>query len=349
MNQAQTIQINSYSQAVRVRIALVQWTFNSDTKHPEDQKTKNLTITRRNRYTNAKEKYTTERPDNYKTNEKIRLLDIWCRIRAYEPSHLIRNRKSKMHAMARFCECSDGKLRPALKELHRMGWIHMDDYCIAIKSEKTVYSLCGLEYYRKLDRVFYKPEKVKDEKTTFYWIYLADIEDNRQRQAYKFHQAVTQTPDSKLYMYGVIQQKGYDIMETEYNPMLVASLMNAAYIDGFSRRENQMHRFLIEHRPDVNRSVLGMAYAWNTHPMKVCYIKKKLLLERLAEIKKTGTISSPHRSRNEFVHIATVDGVERPKGTLWNKSSKVTFQAFCDDIRPRMAAYQGIIELRKVA
>lgn len=341
--------ISVYEPAVRCRIALIQWAFESDILPTKDIKTNKATINRRNRYTHKKEKYTTERPINYKTNQRIRLLDIWCRLRAFEPTHVIRQRKSKMQAMSRYCECSIGKLRPALNELHRMGWIHMDDHCIAITSEQRVYSLCGLDYYRKLDRVFYKPEKIDNEKTTYHWLYLAEIEDNRQRQGYMFHQAITQTPENKLWMYGVIQSNGYEIMETEHDHMLVASMMNDVYMRSLHGREVEMHDFLVEHRPDVNRSVLGMAYAWNTHPMNVCYIKKKLLSQRLAEIKKIGTISSPGRSRNPFIHIATVNGVEKARGTLWNKKSQTTFQSFCDDIRPRMADYQGIIELRKTA
>lgn len=325
-------------QQVRVRTSLANWAINWRPDYKSEVSTKKLAITRKNRYSQTREHYKTERPDQYQTNSMVRLLDIWCRLRSFEyGNHLIRDRKMKMQDIAKFCDCSINKLRPALKELHRMQWIHMDDQCITISSERKIYSLCGLEYSRRMDRIFYKPEKLKDEKQTHYWIYLSDIDDNRKRQAYKFHQKImdVKIPEMKLWVYGVIQRRGYDIREAEADPMLVSSLMNAVYIDSFRRKENEKHDWLVENRPDVNRSVLGMADAWSVDPMKVCYIKKKLQQEKLVVLKKIGTISSPNRTRNPFIHLATVDGKTRAKGALYNKHTNSTFQAFCDDIQPR--------------
>jgi hypothetical protein len=277
--------------------------------------------------------------NKYNTNQIVRLLDIWCRLKAYAgDSGLIKQRLSKMQEIAAFCECSMNKLRPALNELKRMGWLHMDGFCIQLKSEKKIYELCGLEYHRKIDRIFYKPEKIKDETHTHYWLYLADIADNKERQAYCFTQKLKLNPELKLWWYGVLQQQKISIQQAEKDNLLLAGAMLHLYRNNFHSKESEMFGWLVENRPDVNRGVLGMADAWNTAPMNVVYVKKKMQEQLIAFVQKIGTIGSSHWSHNKHCRV------------MWNKHKKQTFQAFCDDIVPRSSTVGSeIFKIRTAA
>lgn len=308
---------------VRCRHALVQHCLSYYKRHSEIEK-KELIITRTNGTTKRKETYKTERPDKYATNAMVKLLDIWCRLRTYAgTTGLIKERVSKMVDLASVCECSINKLRPALKELHRMDWIHMDEQVIALRSEKHVYAISGLDYQRKIDRTFTKPNKIQNEKQTHYWLYVADIDDNRKRQAYVFHQKIITNPELRVWLYSYMQSQGHTIAQAERDPALVARVLNDLYRDSFQGRESEMFDYLVENRPDVNRGVTGMASAWSTCPQNVSYIKKMLIRQCLAFVQKIGTISSTDFKHNKFCRV------------MYNFKDKATFQAFCDDIVPR--------------
>jgi hypothetical protein len=272
----------------------------------------------------------------YATNRTVRLLDIFCRLKAWAgQSGLIRDHRTKWQQMISLCTCSINKLKPAIKELQRMGWLYVDDHCIKLHAWQTVYEKCELDYNKKIDRIFTKPNRLENEQQTHYWLYLADIEDNRKRQAHTVLQFYLQNSHIKLWLYGIIQQSGTTIADAEKDPSKLLVILQNEYLKSFHSRESEMHSTLVEHRPDVNRSVHGMAYAWNTLPMNVCYVKKKLQSQKLAFVQKIGTIASPGWSRNKFAHQRhTQDGV-KPMGVMWNKVRKVTFQSFCDDIVAR--------------
>lgn len=337
MNQPAPIPAPIVSLRPRIRHSLAQWAISYKSKYG-DIATKKLEISRTNGTTKRKEQYVTQRPEQYAKNPMIKLVDIWCRLRAYAgATGLIKERRSKMIEMAVLCECSINKLRPALKELHRMDWLHVDDYCIQVKSEKHVYALCQLDFNKKIDRTFSKTQKLQDEKQTHYWIYLADIDDNRKRQAFVFFKKIMQSPELKMWVYGHVQQQGYKISDAEKDPMLVCRILNDHYRTSFHSRETEMYDWLVENRPDVNRGVKGMAEAWDTCPQNVSYIKSMLVKQHLAFVQKIGTISSPGFSHNKYCRV------------MYNFATKVTFQAFCDDITPRQSYSPSILEKYKIA
>lgn len=327
---------------VQVRVSLVnEWALSSDAnKKLSDAGEKKLTVTRKNRYTQLPEKYKTERKNKYRSTERLRLLDIWCRLRGSGHGHIIWDHKKKIKELASFCECGITKLKESIKKLSDMGWLYVDDACIAITSERKVYGLCGLDFERKTDSIYVKPDKIKDEKQSHYWLYVASIADNRSRQAFAFTKAVLNTSDinARIWIKTYLHKQGHDdpdkIMGT---PSKITAIMKSVYLDSFTRyQEDEIHNFLVENRPDVNRSVYGMAEAWNSTPQTVSGIKKQIRNRALAEIQKLGTISSEHRARNSACHRISLDGTERVKGTLWNKKTQETFQAICDDIIPRV-------------
>jgi hypothetical protein len=285
----------------------------------------------------------------------LRLLDIWCRLRGYGEGHLIRDRKKKMASLATFCECSVSKLRYMLMQLQQMGWLHFDDYCIAITSEAKVYSLCGIDHNRAIDRIYYKPEKIKNEKQSFYWLYVAEIDDNRKRQAYTFTKNLLNTSDinAKIWIKTFLLKRGYDVEKTIGDTAIMPKLMQAVYLDSFTKHtEDEIHEFLVKNRPDVNRSVYGIADAWSVSPQTVSDVKKQIRRRCLVDIVKLGTISSRQWARNGACHRITRNGIETVKGTLWNARTKETFQAICDDIVPRMDARlvtsQGFPDFKKL-
>lgn len=340
-DQGTAISINS---RIRVRHALARWAIENRQRatgngQQDDQPaaTKNITITRSNGMTKRKETYTTCRNEKYSINSAVKLLDIWCRLRAFAGhSTVIKQYKSQYKDMLAFCECSINKLKPALQALHDMGWINMDEYNMRVHSERHVYALCGLDYKKHIDRTYIKPPKINNEKTTYFWIYVADVSDNRHRQAYMFHKAVMQTPEKKLQVYAELRSQGFNPYKADEDPIWLANRMHAVYLESFHRNGSEMHDFLVENRPDVNRGVNGMAAAWNTCPQNVSYIKKKMVLQGVAFVQKGGTVSSPHWARNKECHRITKDGIEMAKGVLWNKRTQETFQCFCDDIVPRL-------------
>lgn len=220
-----------------------------------------------------------------------------------------------------------------------MGWLFIDNHCIVITSERKVYGLCGLDFERKVDSIYVKPEKIKDEKQSHYWLYVASISDNRARQAFAFTKAVLNTSDinARIWIKAYLNKKGYEHDTVIATPSKITAIMTGVYLDSFTNhQEDEIHNFLVENRPDVNRSVYGMAEAWNSTPQTVSGIKKQIRKRQLAEINKIGTISSKHWARNTACHRITRDGVELIKGVFWNKKTKETFQAFCDDIVPRV-------------
>jgi hypothetical protein len=324
---------------IQVKHALALWAISQKQKPGDDAGTKKIVVSRSNRYTHNPEKYVTERCNNYRRNSSVKLLDIWCRLRAYVGiSGKLPGYRGQLQQITAFCECSINKLKPALKELHRMGWITLDEEAnsMRITGESRVYALCELDYNRKIDRIYTKPPKINNEKTSHFWLYVAEIDDNRKRQAYMFRKKMDRTSVGKLWIRAYLTKRGYDPQTIIKDPMQLAAIMKSVYIDSFTQGiDGDIHEILCEHRPDVNRSVSGMADAWNTSPQSVSYIKRQIQRQALAVVQKIGTISSPEWCRNKFVHLAVKNGKTVAKGVLWNGNKNCTFQAICDDIVPR--------------
>src|SRR5205809_7923613 len=98
MNQQPNISTASFPppsiiKSIQVRASLLYWAFDSD-KKLADVGEKKLTVVRSNRYTHLPEKYETERKNQYRSTERLRLLDIWCRLRGSGHGHIIRDYKS---------------------------------------------------------------------------------------------------------------------------------------------------------------------------------------------------------------------------------------------------------------
>lgn len=307
----------------RIRHTLAAWAAAQRMEVPEANHIQK-TITRLDPRTRKHVTYKTARPSQYQVNRMIRYTHVWCILKAHAgKSGLIQQWNKQLPDLLTQIGCVRNSFITALRKLKELDWLYFDRGCIKLHSEAHVYKQCGLEYCKRIDRIFELPEKITDEKRTFYWIYLADVDDNRQRQAFVLHQKLTHNPELKLWWYGICQQRQKSITAMENDPMALAGMLQAEYLQNFHSRESEMFGWLVENRPDVNRGVKGMAAAWNTLAMNVCYIKKRFEQQMIAVVQRLGSIGSPGNSHNKHCRV------------MWNKVKRMTFQTFCDDITPR--------------
>jgi hypothetical protein len=268
------------------------------------------------------------------TNHRVRMLHVWSMLKFHAGQlGVIRGVRKQYTELCELTGYSLTTLKRWIQKLNTEGWLTFNKDTIALLAERRLYSHLGLSFDRKIDRKYYQPQKLDNETRTHYWIYLSDVDDNRKRQAYVLQQKIMQVPELKLWVFGVLSSRGYDIASVMADPLHLASILNSLYRQSFVGKESEMHGWLCENRPDVNRSIIGMANAWLTTPSNVSYVKKKIVQQRIAFIQKIGTITSGIFSHNRYCHVR------------YSKADKATFQACCDDILPRQD-YKGAEEFK---
>lgn len=273
----------------------------------------------------------------YNTNAIIGAVDTFCRLKAFSGvSSCIHNWRKRKYEIALKCEISTSTLMRRLTWLHDEGWIDKDRLSMRLQSWFTIHEHLGIAY----DKIFFElPNKINNERRTFYWIYLAEIQDNKNRQAYMIIKKLNKNHELKAAIYAELKRKGIDIVMCEKSTGHFLIQLQNLYIDSF-RFGSEIHDILVSIRPDTNRSCIGLGKAWtnenhgriNRHDnkllydrlsMQASYVKKKMVKQKVAVVQQTGTIESDVRSRNKDCYV------------MYNKAEKSTFQAFCDDIITR--------------
>lgn len=273
--------------------------------------------------------------DVYQVNQVIGAVDLFCRLKAFAGvSSCIKQWRKRKAEIAAACEVSQTTLFRRLTWLHSEGWIDKDYSSMSLKSWHNIHEQLSIPY----DKQFFEyPAKSNDnEKRTFYWIYLAEIVDNQERQDYMIAKKLNKNHNVKAELFAAMQQRGVDLQQCEKSPSYLQAQLQALYIDSFVNG-SEIHDLLCVIRPDNNRSCVGMGKAWQSESnarlnrttgkneydrlaMLASYIKKKMKVQGIAIIQRPGTIESDVRGRNKDCYV------------MYNKRNKTTFQALCDDI-----------------
>jgi hypothetical protein len=271
-------------------------------------------------------------------NPVIPLVDTWCRLKAIAgQSGCIKDYKSQLPAILPLLEICKKTLGSRLLEMERLGWISESIINIRLTSWHHIHLINGLKYDTNF---FIKPQKIKEEKTTHYWIYLAESEDNKARQAYCISKQVNENHTIKADVYNQLKSMdGIDFQRCETDSKYLSATLFSLYKQSFVSG-SAIHDILVKIRPDTSRSVVKMGAVYNddyyTHIKKLnratkaryamqgCYVKKKLKSEMLAFIVPGGTLESDTRQRNTDCHVR------------YNKHCQTTFTALCDTITARM-------------
>jgi hypothetical protein len=279
----------------------------------------------------------------YETNRIIPAVDTFCRLKAFAgSSSCIKQWRKQLGEICEACNISVSSLMRRINWLQQQGWIDTTTKDIRLQSWHTIHERLEITY----DRVFFAmPNKIKeDDKRTFYWIYLAEIEYNKSRQAYMIHKKLNKNHEVKTAVYTELKKQNTDLAMCDKSPGHLLIQLQSLYINSFVFG-SEIHDVLVSIRPDTNRSCIGMGAAWSNdagqrikktdkqlytkRAMRASYIKSKLVKENIAVIQAVGTIESECRMRNKECHV------------MYNKANKTTFQAMCDDVivkQPRTAS-----------
>ncbi|NTS40796.1 hypothetical protein HRG84_07735 [Flavisolibacter sp. BT320] len=257
------------------------------------------------------------------TNHRVRLLHVYAFLQHYAgPIGVIEPGRCNAKGLAAACGLSLNTFKRWATVLHKEEWIIWKESSIQLRSEKEIYALLGLHYGRGSGHRFYFAGDITKLKQPFYWIFLADIEANKRRQAFRFVQKVKADQEALEWLQEHLNRKGHGKGIIDRDPLFIAALFHSEYLTQFQNQKLPKLAFLRENRADVNRSTHGMARQYGTGATTISRIKAKLLEQGLALVQKTKTVSSHVRNHNQSAHVR------------YNEAKKVTFQAFCDDIVP---------------
>ncbi len=274
----------------------------------------------------------------YNTNAVIGAVDTFSRLKAFAGvTSCIKTWRKRKAEIAQVCKVSQSTLFRRINWLQQQGFINKDYSTLTLKSWHNVHEQLQLPYTKQ----FFTHPLIKEnekEKQPFYWIYLAEIVDNKSRQDYMIIKKLNKNHNVKADLLAALQQQGADMQQCSNNPAYLLNQLQALYIQSFVVG-TEIHDLLIAIRPDNNRSCVGMGKAWQSETksrlnrttgkneydrlaMQASYIKKKMKQQGIAIIQRPGTIESEIRGRNKECHV------------MYNKHNKTTFQALCDDIAP---------------
>jgi hypothetical protein len=271
--------------------------------------------------------------DSYAVNKVIGAVDTFCRLKTFAGvSSCVKNWRKRKAEIAEKCLISQSTLFRRMEWLHQQGWLNKDYSSLSLKSWHNVHELLEITYDKKF---FTSPPKKENETHTHYWIYLAEIVNNKDRQDYMIIKKLNKNHNVKADLLAALKQQGVDINKCESTTYLLNQLQQL-YIKSFVVGSN-IHELLCAIRPDNNRSCVGMGKAWQPEivsrlnrtsakneydrlAMLASYVKKKMKTQGVAIIQRPGTIESELRQRNSECHV------------MYNKHNKTTFQALCDDI-----------------
>jgi hypothetical protein len=221
--------------------------------------------------------------------------------------------------LLQLCKCSDTIFRHRLQVLQEMNLITLFKFTRKKDSIK-VCSWDQLENTLDIDtkKRYTIQYNINDKTKLHHWIIAAEIQDNKNRQDYKIAQKLRVNAGVKMLLDAELIKAGADIKQMK-DLQYYLSRLRTLYLSDFNRL-SESHNELIEIRPDNNRSVRGIANAWNAkHPMTASYWKK--ILKKVGIIDVTSLqIMSQDRARNKHCKV------------LWLKKEKQTLLCCCDQI-----------------
>ncbi len=269
----------------------------------------------------------------YYTNGIIRLADTFCRLKAFtKDSSCIKQWRKRVKEIADVCEVSSRTLYTRLDQLQQHGWIDRDAADMRMISWHELHSRLGLAYDKKF---FELPEKIKDEKRLYHWVYLAEIENNRQQQSAAIVRKLNKNHETKNKLMNELQRRGRDVEYCSRNTAYLLDCLSDLYKDGF-KFGSEIQFILNDIRPFTDRSCRGLGKAWHMDlphvidrkeqirvSMLASYVKKCMQQQQIGHVHKNTTIESLERTRNINCWV------------MWNRWNKSTFHAFCDTVQAR--------------
>lgn len=251
----------------------------------------------------------------YETNQLIKALDTWLILKAETSSGYIQQWNRQKDYLLKICKVSESIFRHRLNILADLKILQYNRHGITVASWEKFGASLNIETDNRLTVNYCIHDKSKVQQ----WIIATEIEDNKQRQEYALLLKLNKNLECKTEIRETLIKSGADRTRLNSDTAYFIAMMKAFYLSDFVSK-SEIHNVLIHFRPDNNRSVYGMAKAWNCkHPQTVSYWKKKLKQSNIIDIQKL-SIESLSRTRNKMCRV------------LWLEKDKATLLRLCDQI-----------------
>ena len=252
--------------------------------------------------------------NKYETNQAMRAFDTWIVLKNLSSPSLIQNWNKQKSDLLSWCKCSETIFRHRLKLLREMQLIQYDRNKIVVCSWKALAKKFAVNIEKKLTIQYRKD----DNKKIYQWLVAAEIESNKDRQDNAIARKLSANPETKMIFDGALIQAGADhkrLNDLQYYLKWLRILYKSDFIQA-----SMAHDELIAVRPDNNRSVKGIASAWQCKAAQTAsYWKKVLVRAKIIDVSKV-QIKSQERVRNKDCNV------------LWLRSEKQTLLCLCDQI-----------------
>jgi hypothetical protein len=263
------------------------------------------------------------------------LFDTWCRLKALSGySSVIQGWQKQLTDSYAVLDISTTVLYRRLQALRAEGWLDYGTEKITLISWAELHRRLGLKY----DKQFFTHNLIQEKKQKFYWIYLAEAQTNKARQAYCVSKKINKNHSVKATVYNeLVKDENVDIALCESNPQYLCERLQSLYKDGFVNGGSNIYDTLVLIRPFTSRSSTGMGKEYHgdtTHTGKLephvksrysvlgAYIKQRMSSTLVSQNVGERTLESEARQRNPYCFVK------------WNKYNFTTFHAFCDEIEP---------------
>jgi hypothetical protein len=255
----------------------------------------------------------------YETNQVIKALGTWLCLKHETSAGIIQQWNEQKERLLQLCKCSDSIFRHRLQLLEEMKLISFSK----IERKRDTINICSWHQLAKVLDIDIKQKfiikyNIHDKQKLHEWIIATEIKDNQNRQDFSIIRKLRVNAESKMIIDAELLRHGADnkrLNEPEY----YLARLRMLYINDFFQL-SEAHNELLEIRPDNNRSVRGIANAWNAkHAMTASYWKKILSKSRIIDVAKC-QVKSQERARNKHCKV------------LWIKQDKQTLLCMCDQV-----------------
>ena len=234
----------------------------------------------------------------YATNRFIKNITTWLILKAESTQSVIKNYHGQIEDLSFLCQCSSQTFKKRLQWAVSEGLATIEGSDIYLKSYKQL----SVQYYISIDRfklVSYDPTTDKD---LHLHMFAIDIEENKSRQRHMVKRKLDNNPDIKQRIQHVMMHCGADqkrLANFDYMLNGMKKLYAASFV-----LEPEIHSLLHQVRPDCNRGVETMAYAWDfKSKQSVSYYKRQMKESGIIRIHKGEAITSQVRTRNTDCHV----------------------------------------------
>lgn len=253
--------------------------------------------------------------NKYQTNHFIKNITAWLILKAESPLGLIRDYKNQIDHLAYITQCEQQTFKKRLAWMIKEQIATIEGSDIRLKSWKQAAALLYFSL-NEFKLIQYNPD---EHKNIYLRLFTTEIEENKNRQAYMIEQKMKKNPALKQVVQSTMLQFGADPNKINDFKYLLNG-MRKLYRESFVA-EPEIHNILKNVRPDLNRSVKGLAKAWNYRSKQsASYIKSLLTKAGMIVIHKQDRVTSKERSRNNECHI------------IWDKRKMQTVLCLVDTI-----------------